>query len=166
MTTVGVFHTRLEAERAIEDLKRVGVSDARVSYDRATESATTTDAVSGLARGAGIGLVIGIIASLIVVAGAWTGLSTLFIASPISTALGITGAAATILAAALTGLIAGGIVGLIVGVFTPSTMADDTRTVNSRTGEHTGDIVVTAETNRTEAKEIMKRDGAEEVREF
>ena len=108
-TIIGVFKDRYKAEAAINEIKSMGVADTDISCiykdkDGDAKDSQTGDKVgSGAVTGATTGTVLGTIAGLVVANGILPGLGTLFVAGPIATALGFTGAAATAIAGAATG---------------------------------------------------------------
>jgi hypothetical protein len=157
-TVVGVFHDRDQAERAIDELHRLGFRDDEIGFavrggdhvegttvtdDRATD--TGSGALSGAIAGAGIGGFIAAAASLLipgfgpVVAG---------------------GILATLLGGAAVGAAAGGILGALVGLGVPE---EEARFYESEF--HEGRIIVTVKAGArfTEARDILYRHGAYDV---
>ena len=122
MTTVGVYKTHADAQRAIGELRAFGVADSDISYLYTNVEGDVTDANSGdkVASGAGTGgatgAVIGAIAGIAVAEGILPGLGALIVAGPLALALGFTGAAAPAVAGATTGLVAGGLIGGLVNL--------------------------------------------------
>ncbi len=168
--TIGVFKSRLDAERAINELEEIGVNMADVSYVITDTTGTTsvTNAESGAsttakgaAEGATTGAVIGAIAGLAVANGILPGLGSLFVAGPIAVALGLTGAAATTAAGALTGAAAGGLVG---GLSSLGVTEADARVYEDRV--RSGDILVTAVSKNPVVKNVFDKNKAEEIREY
>jgi hypothetical protein len=125
-TTIGVFNNRIDAEGAIIELQRIGVSDDDISYlsladnENIVHTARGGSVSYGVGRGAAAGVttgaVIGAIAGLAVANGILPGLGTLFVAGPVAAGLGLTGAAATATAGAMTGAAAGGLIGALGGL--------------------------------------------------
>lgn len=125
-TIIGVFNNKSDAEMAIGGLREHNIADSDISYVSAhSETVQTVEGGdsgddSGVAEGASAGAVtggvVGAIAGLAVANGVLPGLGTLFVAGPIATALGLTGAAATTAAGALTGAAAGGLIGALTGL--------------------------------------------------
>jgi hypothetical protein len=125
-TIVGVFDQREDAERAVQDLQDMGINNTDISYVRGgddghmevTDAAgdAAKDTTAGAASGATTGAILGTVAGLAVANGILPGLGTLFVAGPLATALGFTGAAATTAAGAMTGAAAGGLVGALGGL--------------------------------------------------
>ena len=122
MTTVGVYSTHADAQRAIEELRAFGVADADISYLYTNVQGDVTDGnsgdkvASGTGTGATTGAVLGAIAGLAVAEGILPGLGGLIVAGPLAAALGLTGIAATTVAGAATGLVAGGLIGALVNL--------------------------------------------------
>lgn len=167
-TIVGIFGSRDHAEMAINDLRSMGVADADISYVYSSEGQTVTEdgggnhAGAGAASGATTGAVLGAIAGLAVANGILPGLGSLFVAGPIASALGLTGAAATTAAGALTGAAAGGLVGALAGM---GVKDEDAKVYEERV--KLGGILVTARTsNAAGAREIFERHGAEQINEY
>jgi len=125
-TLVGIFDNRSDAESAINELRSMDIADTDISYVHSGDDGhmTATDAAgdaaanttAGAVSGATTGGILGTIAGLAVANGVLPGLGTLFVAGPIATALGLTGAAATTVAGAMTGAAAGGLVGALGGL--------------------------------------------------
>lgn len=110
-----VFDSHAQAERAIADLRSLGVTDAQLSYvSKHTDGAVSNgahdghtagdDAAKGLAAGAGVGALFGIAAALIPGVGPFITAGTL-----LSTALGAVGGGA------VAGAVVGGTTGAIAG---------------------------------------------------
>lgn len=122
MTTVGVYSTHAEAQRAIGELRAFGVADADISYLYTNVEGEVTDGHSGdkvgsgVSSGAATGAVLGAVAGLVVAEGILPGLGALIVAGPLAAAIGLTGAAATTVAGAATGLAAGGLIGGLVNL--------------------------------------------------
>ncbi len=165
-TTVGVFSTHLEAESAINELHAFGVKDADLSYLYIDAEGKMRDDVSkvgdGATKGAATGAAIGAIAGLVVANGILPGLGTLFVAGPLATALGLTGATAATVAGAATGLAAGGILGGLVSMGISREDAEMYQGFVER-----GDVLVIAKSDDTLlTKDVFIRKGAREVREY
>lgn len=167
-TTVAVFENTSDVEKAITDLRGAGVSDADISYVYTSENRTVIEDASGssigsgAAAGAGTGAIVGGLAGLAVANGILPGLGTLFVAGPIATALGLTGAAATTAAGALTGAAAGTLVGALTGL---GVSEDEAKVYEERI--KLGSILLAVKSdNPTQVKEIFEKHGAEEIREF
>ncbi|MBI4836678.1 MAG: low temperature-induced protein [Candidatus Abawacabacteria bacterium] len=125
---IALFSDRIDADTAIDELKAndIPVKDMSLimregSYVDTNARSTADNIASGAAGGAATGGVLGGIAGLLVGLGALTipGIGALFIAGPIATALGLTGAAAVTASGAITGALAGGLVGSLVGLGVP-----------------------------------------------
>ncbi len=164
-TTVGVFATHDEAEKAIAELRAFGVAEADLSYMYVDIDGKMHDEVSkvgaGTASGATAGAVIGAIAGLVVANGILPGLGTLFVAGPLAGALGLTGAVATTAAGAATGLAAGGILGALGNIGISSTDAVMYKSLVER-----GDILVVAKSNDILIKDVFIKAGAKEIRQY
>ena len=121
-TTVGVFTTHVEARRAIDELQAFGIQSSDISYLYTNIEGEVMDAQSGdkvgegITSGAATGAVLGAIAGLVVANGILPGIGTLIVAGPLAAALGFTGAAATAVAGAATGLAAGGFIGALANM--------------------------------------------------
>jgi hypothetical protein len=173
-TMIGIFKSRGDAETAITELQDLGIAKDDISYlalDRQDEEAVTANAdtaagqaASGAASGALAGGVIGAIAGLVVANGILPGLGTLFVAGPIATALGLTGAAATAAAGTITGAAAGGIIGALsgLGVDEESAKVYEERIKG-------GDIAIAATVDNVDegvATDIFNHNGAEEAHTY
>jgi uncharacterized membrane protein len=171
-TIVGVFDNKSDAESAINELREMSIADTDISYvragadgeisahDAAGDAAANTTA--GAVSGATTGGVIGTIAGLVVANGILPGLGTLFVAGPIATALGLTGAAATTAAGALTGAAAGGLVGALGGL---GISADEAKDYEHRVKE--GGTLVTAKVDdmdQDEVQSVFSKYDADEVK--
>lgn len=121
-TTAGVFADHTAADAAVTDLKENGVAIADISCIYRDEEGDVKDSETGdkvgagAIKGAGTGAVIGAVAGLVVANGILPGIGTLFVAGPLATALGLTGAAATTVAGAVTGAAAGGLIGALMNL--------------------------------------------------
>jgi hypothetical protein len=165
-TTVGAFTNEVGAEKAIISLREAGVMDSDISclYTDATgtmKDAQTGEKVgSGAVTGATIGATVGAIAGLVVANGILPGVGTLFVAGPIATALGLTGAAATTIAGAATGLAAGGLLGALTSLGITKEDASYYQTVLS-----SGKYLVIVHSALDSAKRILEAHHSSNVRE-
>lgn len=167
-TTIGVFDNTEHAKMAINDLRKEGISDADISYVYSAEGKTVIEDADGksvgesAAAGAGTGAIIGGIAGLVVANGILPGLGALFVAGPIATALGLTGAAATTAAGALTGAAAGTLVGALTGL---GVNEEEAKVYEEKI--KLGSILIAAKSSVPEkVKEIFQKHGAEEIRQY
>lgn len=173
-TIIGVFDNRTEAEAAVEDLRDLSIADADISYvsSKADGKMTATDASgdaiestsAGALSGAATGGVLGTIAGLAVANGILPGLGTLFVAGPLATALGFTGAAATTAAGAMTGAAAGGLVGALGGL---GVSANEAHEYETRVKE--GGILVTAkidDIDEDDAQQVFEKNDADDIRVY
>lgn len=166
-TTVGVFQTHENAEKAISELRAFGVDASDISYVYVNANGTIVDdhadskIGSGIATGATTGTILGALAGLIVANGILPGLGSLFVAGPLAAALGFTGAAATTVAGAATGAAAGGLIGALdnIGVSNEDAVFYETLVRN-------GEILVAVNSSTLATKDIFIRSGAREVREY
>jgi uncharacterized membrane protein len=172
-TIIGVFEDRADAENAVQDLRDLHIADTDISYvsakgdgmeatDAAGEAAKDTTA--GAVTGATTGGIIGTIAGLAVANGILPGLGTLFVAGPLATALGLTGAAATTAAGAMTGAAAGGLVGALGGLGVSANEAHEYETQIKE-----GGTLVTAkidDMDEDEVEEVFDRFDAKDVRVY
>lgn len=164
---MGIYKTHTDAEKAIEDLVAFGVPDSDISYihkdsegdmkDEQTGEKVGTGATAGAVTGA----VIGGIAGLVVANGILPGLGSLFVAGPLATALGLTGATATTVAGAATGAAAGG----LIGALTSLGVNDEDAKLYEKHVE-SGNILVIARNEHKTMKEVFDRTKAMEVREY
>jgi uncharacterized protein (TIGR02271 family) len=157
-TVVGVFRDRDMAERAIDELHRLGFRDDEIGFavrgdDHVDSTTTTTDkaadtgtgALSGAIAGAGIGGLIAAAASLLipgfgpVVAG---------------------GILATVLGGAAVGAAAGGILGALIGMGVPE---EEARYYESEFQEGRILVTVKAGSRYNEARQALLRHGAYDV---
>ncbi len=126
-TTIGVFASRGDAERAINRVhNELSVPNEDISFlyrNTAGEiKEVPSDAVSsstpgeGAVTGAEVGGTLGALAGIAAIAGAIPTLGPLFVAGPLALALGITGAIGTTAAAAITGAAAGGLIGALLSL--------------------------------------------------
>jgi hypothetical protein len=158
-TVVGVFEKRADAERAIDELHRIGFRDDQIGFiwrgeDRTHTTTSHEDtagdhaasgAVGGMVAGAGIGGLIAAAAALAipgfgpVVAG---------------------GILATILGGAAAGAAAGGILGALVGMGVPE---EEARYYEHEVGEGRFLVTVKADSRYDEARDVLYRFGAYDV---
>jgi hypothetical protein len=167
-TVIGIFDNREHADMAISDLRATGLKDTDISYIYSSEGHVVTEdgegnkAGEGAASGATTGAILGGLAGLAVANGILPGLGTLFVAGPIATALGLTGAAATTAAGAMTGAAAGGLVGALVGL---GVKEDEAKVYEERV--KLGGVLVTAKTtDHAAARAVFEKHGADEIREY
>lgn len=172
-TTVGVFTDKEQAGRTIAELQDAGVDEKFISFiatryegqtviaDAGGDEASGAAAGKGAASGAATGAIIGTIAGLAVANGILPGIGTLFVAGPLATALGLTGAAATAAAGAMTGAAAGGLLGALAGI--GITDPEEAKLYERRVQE--GGYLVAA-TGEGDLKPIFERNGAEEIRQY
>ena len=167
-TVIGVFKDEDSAEAAITELRSMGVTDADISYISTnsrgkviTEDGAGHKAAEGAAAGATTGAMVGAVAGLAVANGVLPGLGTLFVAGPIATALGLSGAAATTAAGALTGAAAGGLIGALKGLGAPD---EEAKAYEERV--KSGDVLVTAQTTSADAASVFTKHGGEDVRSY
>jgi gas vesicle protein len=177
-TIIGVFNTQAETERAIGALREHGIADNDISYVSTNSDGDTVinnsdgevsdgdNAVANAAAGAGSGAVtggiIGAIAGLVVANGVLPGLGTLFVAGPIATALGLTGAAATTAAGALTGAAAGGLIGALTGLGATEEEAHVYEERIKSGGRMVAAVIDNVDEN--EVRQVFEKNNAEEVR--
>lgn len=176
--TVGVFTIVSNAEAAINEVRKLGIPDASISYlyqNRAGEltkqsaadaiaepvADTAKQAASGAASGAVTGGAVGALAGLAVVTGVLPGLGALFIGGPLAAALGLGATASTIAAGAATGAVAGGLIGALTGI---GVSEPDAHLYEERIKK--GDVMVVVESTEPGISSIMVAHGAEEVREY
>lgn len=132
-TIIGIFRDKTRADTAIKKLNEMGLDSKNMSImvkdvswvsevvkNKGGRVAETT------AGGAGAGMALGAITGILVGLGAITipGIGALFIGGPIAAMLGLTGTAATAVAAATSGVLAGGVVGALIGLGLPPEIAE------------------------------------------
>lgn len=167
-TLLAIFPTRNDADQAVDSLRSSGFDPKDLSVvvrDYEKRQTTGDNVAEGAATGATAGTILGGIAGLLVGLGAITipGIGALFIAGPLTTALGLTGVAATTASGAITGAVAGGVVGSLVGLGVPE---EDARTYENRIRE--GGILMavpTTDDNASVVKTIFSNHHAENIRE-
>lgn len=167
-TTIGVFETRIKNETIINELKAGGISDNEISCiyldkDGDMRDEQTDEKVEdGAVKGATTGAVVGAIAGLAVANGILPGLGTIFVAGPLlMTTFGLTAAAATTVGGALTGTLAGGVIGALAQLGISETDAE----IYMQNLEK-GNVVFVTRTDKSTAKDVLAKNGAMEVREY
>lgn len=166
-TTIGVFSTHVDAEKALNELRAFGVSEADMSYvyknmeGDMIDNQTTDKVGDGAANGVATGTVVGALAGLVAANIVLPGFGTLIVSGPLVAALGFTGVAATAAAGATAGAVAGGLIGALtnVGVSDPDTTLYESFV-------HKGNILVVARTPLVNTKEVFIKTGAIEIREY
>ncbi len=159
-TIVGVFDRWSDAEDTVHQLISQGVRQDEISYAQVDKYAGAK-AGSGAAVGATTGAVVGAIAGLVVANGILPGLGTLFVAGPLATALGLSGAVATTAAGAMTGVAAGGVIGALNGYGIGLEEAQD---YEDRLRE--GAILMTVHSDVPVVAQTLRDHQATEVREY
>ncbi|HEV8633056.1 MAG TPA: hypothetical protein VG370_02275 [Chloroflexota bacterium] len=151
-TVVGVFGNRDQADRAVEELRRVGFRDDQIGYamrgaDGETVATETggTAAGEGLATGAVIGGLVGAAAALLI-----PGIGPVVAG----------GVLASVLGGAAVGAAAGGILGALVGMGIPEEEAS-----YYESEFQAGRVLVTVKCEQrcAQAQEVMRRFGAYDV---
>lgn len=166
-TTAGLFSDRSSADAAITDLKENEVPVSDISCVHRDEEGDLKDSETGdkigagAAKGATAGAVVGAVAGLVVANGVLPGLGTLFVAGPLATALGLTGAAATTAAGAATGAVAGGLIGALVNL---GIKKEDAEMYESHV--RGGGALVVVHSEKPGVAPILTAHGASEVREY
>lgn len=171
-TILGVFKDRADAEKVVEDLEDMSIRVEDISFvvqdtteiTPADDRSATASVADGTGAGAITGGMIGAVAGLVVANGILPGLGTLFVAGPIATALGFTGAAATTAAGALTGAAAGGLVGALRGL---GVAAEDAEAYEARIRD--GGAVVGASidsVDEAKVREVFTSRHADQVRVY
>ncbi len=168
---VGVFTDPDHAEMAVSELEKNDYNPKDISIimkdrDEGKKMAARTgaDVGAGTMSGATTGGVIGALAGLLVAAGVVPGLGALFVAGPLISALGLTGAAATTLSGAATGAIAGGIVGLLGGLGIAGKDAAEYEESIRQGGIFVA--VPTGKRDMGDARAILESHGAQKIRAF
>lgn len=163
-TTIGIFSSRSDTESAIKEFRSGGMSDGEIStvYGDSVEELRYTHSIAkvgmGTATGAVTGAVVGAIAGLVVANGVLPGIGTLFVAGPLATALGMTGAVA---AGTTTGVIAGGIAGALVEY---GVIKEDAAIYEHHVKQ--GNYVAITRSPLSIAKQIFSKFNATEIREY
>jgi len=156
-TVVGVFRNRADAERAIDDLHRLGFHDDQIGFamrgPEGVAGATTTEtgnkagegAVSGVLAGAGVGGVIAAAAAMLI-----PGFGPVIAG----------GILATVLGGAAIGAAAGGILGALMGMGVPE---EEAHYYESEFNEGRIIVTVNAEGRYMEARDAMRRLGGYDI---
>jgi hypothetical protein len=158
-TVVGIFDRREDAERAIDELHRIGFRDDQIGFawrgGDATEVHDTTHidtgshagegAVGGMLAGAGIGGLVAAAASLLI-----PGFGPVLAG----------GILATVLGGAAVGAAAGGILGALVGMGVPE---EEAHYYESEFNEGRILLTVKADGRFDEARDLLYRNGAYDV---
>lgn len=164
MTTIGVYNTHAGAHTAIEELTAAGIPRDDISYIYTNVEGEIRDGDSGsavgegAAGGAATGAILGALAGFVVANGVLPGLGTLFVAGPIATALGLTGAAATTAAGAITGAVAGGLIGALTNI---GVSEEDARLYEDLV--RSGNVLVIARGTGVTAREVFVHTGAKQI---
>ena len=167
ITTIGVFTTHIAAESALNELHEFGVKDSDLSYIYVNKDGNVKDAQSGdkvgegVSAGVGAGAIIGAAIGLVVANGILPGLGTLIVAGPLATALGFTGVAATAVAGAATGVVAGGFIGALT---TFGIDKKDTELYEDHVRR--GEVLVIARGTPSGTEDIFLNHGAVDVRHY
>jgi len=148
---VGVFDNRADAQRAVQELKRMGFKDNEIGVAHKDDSTATggaasgesyaaTGALAGVATGAGVGALwgIGIAAGMLPAIGPVIAGGTL----------------AAILASAATGAAAAGIVGALVGMGIPE---EEAKFYESELHSGRTVVTVTTSTRYNEVRAVLDR---------
>lgn len=161
------FPSRADADQAVDSLRASGFDPKNLSVVVRDEKLKTTgdNVAEGAASGLAAGTVIGGLTGLLVGLGALTipGIGALFIAGPLTAALGLTGVAATTASGALTGAVAGGLVGALVGLGIPE---EDARAYEARI--KAGGVLLavpTSDQDTSVVKTIFTNHNGESIRE-
>jgi len=160
----GLFETREEAERAIGELKGLGISGDQIGvamHDQSAQGAlakeTGTKAAEGATSGVVGGGLLGGVLGFLVGAGALAipGIGPVVAGGMLASALGLAGG--TAVAGAGIGAAAGGIAGALVGMGIP-----DDEAKHFEGGFKSGGVLVTVGGGRTmEALAVLERNGAD-----
>jgi len=165
--TMGIYESHKDAEDAIREIEAFGIKTDDISCiysdkkGKVKDAQTGEKAGAGAAVGAGTGAVVGAIAGLVVANGVLPGIGTLFVAGPLATALGLTGATATTIAGAATGAAAGGLIGALTNLG-----VDEADAKLYEDFVRQGDILVITRSETNDVKDIFIRTNALEVREY
>lgn len=151
-TVMGVFERREAAEKAVEELRREGFTEAEISVvgkrdGQAGQEGGGPDLGRGTAWGAGVGAAAGLLAT----AGALTipGIGPLVALGPLATTLG--------------GAATGGVAGALVDWGIPENRG---REVEQRIREGRFVALVEADGRADKAEDVLRRTGAREVEKF
>lgn len=164
-TISGIFPNRVKAEMVIDKLKNAGVSTTDISCIYSDREGDLHDDQegekigSGAVSGATTGAVLGTLAGLVVANGILPGIGTLFVAGPLAAALGFSGAVATTVAGAATGVAAGSLIGALsqFGI-----SEADARLYEGRIKK--GESLIVCKTDSAEVANVFASHNAEEVR--
>jgi uncharacterized membrane protein len=157
---LAVFANHVDAEAAINDLEKKGfrAQDISVIMNDSTQAKViaknTAATVAGdTAGGAVTGGIVGGLAGLLMGLTAITlpGLGAFFIAGPLATALGLTGAAASAAAGTMTGAAAGGLLGALLGL---GFSEDEAKVYQEYVG--TGKILITVPVTTMQANDVER----------
>ncbi len=166
-TTLGVFSSTTQADAAIVALNAMKIENDDISYIYKNKDGDIKDEQTGekigdgAKAGATTGAVIGAIAGLVVANGILPGIGTLFVAGPLATALGLTGAAATTVAGAVTGAAAGGIIGALTNLGVDKADAE-----LYENHIKSGDVLVVVRSEMDGVRMVLEDNGAKEIREY
>ena len=167
---VTTFKSTAEAGNAVDRLhKDLGISTDEISYvyrnpdgevaEIPVDDMTTTTPEEGAMKGASVGGAIGAIAGIATVAGLIPVIGPIFAAGPIVAALGLSGALGTTVAGAMTGALAGGVIGALtnLGIGKEEAEAYEKAVLG-------GDILIVVHSDKeTEVTEVLTDAGAESV---
>jgi hypothetical protein len=158
-TVVGVFRERDNAERAIEELQRLGFTDEEIGFavrggahhegitattsDKAAD--TGTGALSGMVAGASIGGIIAAAAAMLI-----PGFGPVIAG----------GIMATVLGGMVAGAAAGGLLGALVGLGVPE---EEAKYYEREFNEGRTVVTVKAGSRSSEARDVLYRHGAYDV---
>ncbi len=163
-TTIGVFNTRERTEAAINEFRSSGIADSQISsiYGDSVDELEDTNDVARVTVGAGAGAtagaVVGAIAGLVVANGILPGIGSFFVAGPLATLMGLSGAVA---AGITTGVVAGG----LAGAFYELGVVREDAAIYERHIKN-GKFVVVTRSPVSIAKNIFKNNKATEIREY
>lgn len=168
-TVFGTFQTYDTANAAYNDLISAGYSSMDISVMTRQDTVknmldANRDVTPGITDSAATGGVVGGVIGLLIGIGvlAVPGIGSLLIAGPITAALGIGGALATTTSGAITGALAGGLIGAFreLGI-------DELKAKAIEDKIKRGDILLavdcTQESDEDEIKDIMRKNNAEEI---
>ncbi len=172
-TVVSIFRYQEGVENAINELQNLNYDPTEFSVvmrdvrkAEEIEENTGASVAKGAVSGAVTGGILAGVAGLLVGLGIITmpGLGTIFVAGPIATALGLSGAAATATTAALTGAAGGGLIGALAGYGFSS--EDAARYEEFIRGGGIMLIVPTMDRRTDEVRSILSKHGATDVRQL
>ncbi len=171
--TLGIFTTRSDAEKAINEIHReFNIDHDDISYlykntdnetkEVDTEDVTDTTPREGAATGAIVGGSLGTLAGIAAVAGVLPIIGPIFAAGPLLAAIGVTGAMGTAAAGAITGAAAGGLIGALANLGISETRA---KVYADRVS--VGNVLVAVYNDEdVNVGNLMTKCGAEEVEMF